>query len=308
MKVLITGGAGFIGSNIADAYLREGHDVVIVDDLSTGRRANIPSAARFYEASIAGDAMRGIIEAERPDVVNHHAAQIDVRKSVADPCNDLRINILGSVRLFEHCRAFGVRRIIFASTGGAIYGAQDVYPADESHRTDPCSPYGIAKLSVEKYLAFYRLTYGIETVALRYANVYGPRQNPHGEAGVIAIFARKLLEGQSPTIFGDGTQTRDYVFVQDVVQCNVRALAEGVSGVFNVGTGIETDLNALARRLMALAKTDCAMYYAPARAGEQQRSCLQPGALQAQPHTALRDGLRETYAWFRSVILQKFAG
>lgn len=301
MKILITGGAGFIASHIADAYLALGHEVVIVDDLSTGSVKNIPQKARLIQMSIADPALLEVFQKEKPDVVNHHAAQIDVRKSVANPGADAQINILGSLNLLEACRQSGVKKVVFASTGGAIYGEQDAYPADESHRTDPLSPYGIAKLSVEKYLAFYRHVHGLKTVILRYANVYGPRQNAHGEAGVVAIFCHKILKNEPPMINGDGKQTRDYVFVEDVVACNVKALDENVSGIFNVGTGIETDVNVLCETLLKSARSNLKAIYGPAKAGEQMRSCLKPGKLQKMPATDLAAGLAKTMQWFSKV-------
>lgn len=299
MKILITGGAGFIGSNIADAYLRDGHEVIIIDDLSTGKRENVPDPANFYELSILFPEVDRVIAEEKPDILNHQAAQIDVRKSVEDPAEDARANIIGSIKLFESSRKAGVQKIIFASTGGAIYGEQDYFPADENHPLRPLSPYGIAKLAVEKYLYFYSVQYGIPFVALRYANVYGPRQDSHGEAGVVAIFTDKLLREQIPTIYGDGKQTRDYVFIEDVVQCNVRALQPKVQGIFNIGTGIETDVNTLAKELVTLVGNDLFPQYAPARKGEQMRSCIKPSALQTIPPTLLSEGLKMTVEWFK---------
>ncbi len=301
MKILITGGAGFIASHIADAYLSLGHEVVIVDDLSTGSLKNIPQKARLIQMSIADPALLEVLQKEKPDVVNHHAAQIDVRKSVATPGADAQVNIFGSLNLFEACRQVGVKKVIFASTGGAIYGEQDAYPADETHRTDPLSPYGIAKLSVEKYLGFYRHVYGLKTVILRYANVYGPRQNAHGEAGVVAIFSNKILKNEPPMVNGDGKQTRDYVFVEDVVACNVNALEENVSGIFNVGTGVETDVNELCAILLKSAESNLKPIYGPAKSGEQIRSCLKPGKLQKIPATDLTTGLVKTMQWFSKV-------
>jgi UDP-glucose 4-epimerase len=300
MKILITGGAGFIGSNIADSYLRAGHEVVIVDDLSTGKRENVPDRAKFYELSILSPEINDILAAEKPNVLSHHAAQIDVRKSVADPAADAETNIVGSLRLIESCRKQGIQKIIFASTGGAIYGEQDFFPADETHPTRPLSPYGIAKFAIEKYLYFYQQSYNIPYVALRYANVYGPRQNAHGEAGVVAIFTDKLLNAEAPTIYGDGSQTRDYVFVGDVVACSLEALSPEVTGIFNVGTGAETDVNALANQLLQIVGVDVPIKYAPAKPGEQMRSCIKPGALQKLPPTHFSQGLKKTVEWFRA--------
>src|SRR5215212_1162880 len=224
-KILITGGAGFIGSHVADGYLAEGHDVVVVDDLSTGHRANLPERARLCEADLTdGAELARILETERPDVVNHHAAQRSVRVSVEDPAEDARINVIGSLRLLELSRRYGVKKVIFISTGGAIYGEDTPIPTPEDAPAWPVSPYGIAKLSVEHYLYYYGVQFGLSSVILRYANVYGPRQDPHGEAGVVAIFVERLLAGQECTIFGDGGQTRDYVYVGDLVRANIAAL------------------------------------------------------------------------------------
>lgn len=299
MKILVTGGAGFIGSHIAERYLREGHDVVIIDNLSTGIQKNVPREARFYRMCITDEKVAQILMDEKPDVVSHHAAQIDVRLSVSEPVEDARTNILGTLNLLEASRKSRVSKFIFASTGGAIYGEQQFYPADESHPTSPLSPYGITKLSVEKYLHFYFRTYEIPSVVFRYANVYGPRQNAHGEAGVVAIFTKKLIDGEEPTIYGDGKQTRDYVYVDDVVACNLEALKPEVQGIFNVGTGEETDVNTIAAELIRLLGAEIRPRYAPARAGEQRRSCLKPGALQAKPPISLREGLKKTVEWFQ---------
>src|SRR5437588_720138 len=224
-KILITGGAGFIGSHVADGYLAVGHDVVVVDDLSTGHRANVPERARFYQADLTEEReLARLLEVEQPDVVNHHAAQKSVRISVEDPAEDARINVIGSLRLLELSRRQGVKKVIFASTGGAIYGEADQIPTPEDHPAWPVSPYGVAKLSVEHYLFYYGDQFGLPYVVLRYANVYGPRQDPHGEAGVVAIFVERLLAGQECVLFGDGEQTRDYVYVEDLVRANVAAL------------------------------------------------------------------------------------
>jgi UDP-glucose 4-epimerase len=238
------------------------------------------------------------------DVLNHHAAQMDVRRSVADPQFDASVNVLGALNLFERARIHGVRKIVFASTGGAIYGEQDVFPADESHPTRPLSPYGITKLCTEKYLSYYKEVHGIEHVILRYANVYGPRQNPHGEAGVVAIFASRLLRGEQPVINGDGTQTRDYTFVGDVVRANVLALGCSGSHTYNVGTGIESDVNLLFRHLRDALNPGCPEQHGPAKLGEQQRSVISAAKIGAElgwkPAVALADGLRLTAEYFRA--------
>lgn len=303
MKILITGGAGFIASNIADGYLHQGHQVVVIDDLSAGKEVNLPQGVKFHHESILGPRLREIVESERPDVVNHHAAQIDVRKSVDDPANDAQINIIGTLNLLEACRQIPIKKIIFASSGGAIYGEQEYFPADEKHPVKPRSPYGIAKLTVEKYLQFYHWTYGLPFVVLRYANVYGPRQNAKGEAGVVAIFTERLLRKESPIIYGDGTQTRDYVYIDDVIACNLEALRPKVQGIFNVGTGAETSVNEIARELLKLTKNHLIPQYAPAKVGEQRRSCLKPGALQKISLVPLVKGLQKTVEWFRQASL-----
>ncbi len=299
MKILITGGAGFIGSHIADAYLKAGHQVVILDNFSTGKREHLSEGlSQVHTVDITSPEAAAVIAKEKPDVVNHHAAQIDVRKSVADPTHDADQNILGSLNVIAAAQKAGVRKVIFASSGGAIYGEQSYYPADEKHPTEPRSPYGITKLAVEKYLQFYKWTYGMDFVALRYANVYGPRQNAHGEAGVVAIFCEKLLRGQTPTIHGNGKQTRDYVFVEDVVACNVAALDPTVSGIYNVGTSVETDVLTLTRRLLSASGSNLQAQHGPAKAGEQMRSCLKPGALQKNSPVSLDVGLQKTFDWF----------
>src|SRR6516225_6164057 len=247
MKILITGGAGFIGSHVVDAVVAtKAHDLAVLDDLSSGKRERLDPSVRFHHADIRNaDEVRLIMDRERPEVLMHLAAQIDVRKSVAEPAFDAEVNISGFLNLMEAGREKGLKRVIFASTGGAIYGEQENFPCDEQHRCRPVSPYGVAKLSTEAYLFFYKMQYGIDYAALRYSNVYGPRQDPHGEAGVVAIFCGRILEDRPVTIYGDGKQTRDYVFVGDVVRANVAAVASAVSGPFNIGTGIETDVNQL---------------------------------------------------------------
>lgn len=300
MKILITGGAGFIGSNIARGYLAAGHRIAILDDFSTGKEENVPDGVPVFRLPIESPEVADVLSKFRPEVVNHHAAQIDIRKSVHDPVKDATINILGSLNLFECCLKTRVKKIIFASTGGAIYGNQASFPASENHPANPASPYGIVKLAVEKYLQYYSWTHHLPFVALRYANVYGPRQNPHGEAGVIAIFIHKLLNGERPVIFGNGLQTRDYIFIDDVVACNLEALKPGITGIHNVGTEIETDLNALTAQLVQIIGSSMTPVYTPPKAGEQMRSCLKKGILQNHPLTPLPDGLKKTVEWFKS--------
>ncbi len=303
MKILLTGGAGFIGSHVAEACLADSHEVVIVDNLITGRKENIPPAARFIEMDICDSEVEELFVKENFDVVIHHAAQIDVRASVAGPQFDARVNIIGSLNLLQGCKKSGVKKFIFASTGGAIYGEQDYYPADEEHPVRPVSPYGIGKLSVEKYLYFYHLDCGLDYVILRYGNVYGPRQNPHGEAGVVAIFANKMLEGSRPIVNGDGLQTRDYVFVGDIARANRLALAYPKCGIFNIGTGVETDVITIFRILKESLGSEAKEEHGPPPAGEQKRSvldyCRAEKELGWKPEVAMKEGLRKTADSFR---------
>lgn len=304
MKILVTGGAGFIASNVADAFIAEGHDVVIVDDLSSGVRANVNPKATFYETDVRAPEVAAIFAKERPEVLCHHAAQINVRESVANPVLDAEVNIVGLLNLLENGRRNGLRKVLLASTGGAIYGEQDVFPAPETHPTAPLSPYGIAKRASELYLFFYADTYGIDYVALRYANVFGPRQNPHGEAGVVAIFIEKLLRGEEPVINGDGKQTRDYVFVRDIVLGNLAALKTDYRGAINLGTGIETDVNEIFHALLRVGGFSAPERHGPAKAGEQRRSVIDNSlagrVLGWQPSVSLDEGLRQTVEFFRS--------
>ena len=304
MRALVTGGAGFIGSHVADAYLAAGHEVWIVDDLSTGRAANIPAHAHFVQADIQDTTVRELIVSERIEVVNHHAAQLDVRRSVADPLFDARVNILGLLNVLEGARQTSCQRVIFASSGGTVYGEHETFPASEDHVTQPISPYGVSKRTGEQYLHFYRVEYGLPYVALRYANVYGPRQDPHGEAGVVAIFTQKLLAGQGITINGDGKQTRDYVFVGDVAQANMAALSVDYTGPINIGTAKEIDVNSLAAHLQRIipGRPDRSEY-GPAKPGEQRRSVLAwdraARILGWKPTAPLDEGLKRTVAFFR---------
>ena len=304
MKILVTGGAGFIGSNIVDAYLAQGHEVFVVDDLSSGNLENLAPAAKFFKIDVRDPEIEKIFRENKFDVVNHLAAQMDVRRSVADPLFDASVNILGTLNLLENSVRHGVKKIIFSSTGGAIYGEQDYFPADEQHPTRPVSPYGIAKLSVEKYLFFYNVVHGLGYCVLRYANVYGPRQNPHGEAGVVAIFTSKLLSGEKPVINGEGKQTRDYTFVGDVVRANVLALGYDKPDIFNIGTGKETDVNALFGHLKRLTGSSAAETHGPAKQGEQMRSVVESSKasriLGWHPDVTLEDGLRQTVEYFKS--------
>ncbi|RMH19778.1 MAG: NAD-dependent epimerase/dehydratase family protein [Gemmatimonadetes bacterium] len=303
-RVLVTGGAGFIGSHVAEAYIRRGDRVWVVDDLSSGRRENVPDGAEFVHADIGDDEVRRLIADVRPELINHHAAQIDVRVSVADPARDATVNVLGLLNVLEGAREAGTRRFVYVSSGGVVYGEPEVIPTPETAPKLPLSPYGVTKLAGEYYLNYYRHIHGIEYVALRYANVYGPRQDPHGEAGVIAIFVNRLLGGQPLTIFGDGEQTRDYVYVKDVVSANLKASDMALNGdggldgvAFNVGTGKATSVNRLADLLEDLVGTRPGREYRGERPGELRHSTLDCGRLRERgwaPRFALRDGLRET--------------
>lgn len=304
MKVLVTGGAGFIGSHVCDALLARGHAVVALDDLSSGRRQNVPEQARLEVLDIRSRAAAELIARERFDALMHLAAQMDVRRSVAEPGFDAEVNVVGTLNLLEAARASGVKKVIFSSTGGAIYGEQDTFPASESHPTRPVSPYGCSKASCELYLGFYKAQHGLDFVALRYANVYGPRQNPHGEAGVVAIFCQKLLQGAPCTIYGDGGQTRDFVFVGDVARANVLALESSVSGeAINIGTGVETDIVTVYRHLAKAAGVSAGPVHAAGKPGEQRRSVIDAGkagrALGWRPTVSIGAGLEQTLAWFR---------
>jgi UDP-glucose 4-epimerase len=303
MKILVTGGAGFIGSHVTDAFVELNHEVTVLDDLSSGSKQNLNSRARFVHQDIRSKELEGLFKTERFDVLCHHAAQMDVRRSVADPQHDASINVLGGLNLFESARKFGVKKILFSSTGGAIYGEQDYFPADEGHPLRPLSPYGITKLCTEKYLFYYKEVHGIDYVILRYANVYGPRQNPHGEAGVVAIFASKFLRGEQPVINGDGKQTRDYTFVGDVVRANVAALGCKGSEIFNVGTATEHDVNFLFTNLRKHLNPDCPEQHGPAKLGEQLRSVISYSKIQKElawkPTKTLEDGLRITADYFK---------
>jgi UDP-glucose 4-epimerase len=306
MRILITGGAGFIGSHIADAYVAMGHEVMVLDNLSSGKKENVPPQARFVLCDVTSDTAVEAIRTFRPEIVNHHAAQINVRASVSDPQFDAQVNILGSLRLLEAARQSGVRKFLFASSGGAGYGEQERFPADESHPVRPVSPYGAAKMSVELYLNFYRAQYGLDYAALRYSNVYGPRQDPHGEAGVVAIFASLLLRGQTAIVNGDGEQTRDFVYVGDVVRANVAALDRGEGISVNIGTGIETSINTVFRTLRDLAGSRQEEIHGPAMPGEQQRSCLENRMASYElgwyPEVSLEEGLARTLEFFREKI------
>jgi len=297
VRVIVTGGAGFIGSHVADALLERGDEVVVVDNLATGRRDNVSERAGFEELDIRESAVTGIFDELRPEVCFHLAAQASVTVSVERPEYDADVNVLGTIRVLEACRRHGTH-VVFSSTGGAIYGECDDGPARETSERRPLSPYGTSKLVGEEYLATYNRLYGAGHVGMRYANVFGPRQDPHGEAGVIAIFLGLLAEGGRPRIFGDGKQTRDYIYIDDVVTATLAA-AERRSGIFNVGTGRETSVLELFDACRELAGSEVDAEFAPARPGELQRSFLDPGLAERelgwQPRWTFEDGLRETW-------------
>ena len=303
-RILITGGAGFIGSTVADVFLAAGWDVAVVDDLSSGKRENVPEGARFYPCDVRSAAAAEAVERERPQVLCHHAAQVDVRRSMADPRHDADVNLGGLLNLLGASARCGVGHVLFASSGGAAYGEADRIPTPEDAPAHPVSIYGASKAASELYLGVYRASHGIRSAALRYANVYGPRQDPEGEAGVVAIFAGRLLAGQPCVVNGGGAQTRDYVFVGDVARANLLAAERGFDGALNIGTGRETDVNRLYRVLADAAGVSAAPLPGPAKPGEQRRSCIDPAlagrVLGWRPEVALEDGLARTLAWFRA--------
>ena len=302
MRVLLTGGAGFIGSHVADRLLEHGHEVAIVDNLSSGHRENVPQGARLYEEDIRCGCAE-IFEDFEPNALCHQAAQMDVRRSVREPDFDAEVNVLGTVRLLQSCIEHDVGRVIFASTGGAVYGEQSTFPATEDHPQFPVSPYGVSKLAGERYLNYYHSQYGLPYAALRYANVYGPRQDPHGEAGVVVIFCGNLMAQRPSTINGSGEQTRDYVYVGDVARANVLALENGIPpGAYNVGTGVETSVKSLYALLLEISGKGLPAERGPAKPGEQLRSCVDPSLagrnLGWYPEVDLTSGLRETMRFF----------
>ncbi len=305
MRILVTGGAGFIASNVADGFIRDGHEVAVLDNLSTGQRENIPAAARFYEGDIRdGEFVKRVFDEFRPEAVNHHAAQMDVRRSLLDPFFDAECNIIGSLRLILESVRIGTKRFIYASTGGAVFGELEKLPADELQPVNPECAYGISKHTVEHYLELYRLLEGLNYVVLRYGNVYGPRQNPHGEAGVNAIFIGMMLDGKTPTIYGDGEQLRDYVFIGDVVRANMAALTRGDNQIFNIGTGTGISVNQLYTELKTILGFPYDAHYADARQGEIRRIFLDSTKARTKldwtAEVKFSDGLRRTVEWFES--------
>ena len=303
MKVLVTGGAGFIGSHVADRLVADGHDVVILDDLSAGHVEHLQPNARFYQMDVHSPWIDELFRIERPEAVVHQAAQASVRRSVEDPVFDASVNVLGTAALLQASAHHGVRRFLFASTGGALYGDADVTPTPEDYATLPVSPYGASKLAAEVYLRTFHAMHGLSYAALRYANVYGPRQDPHGEAGVVAIFTRRLLSREKARINGDGKQTRDFVYVGDVAEANSRALVSDAVGSFNVGTGIETDISTIFQLLKRLTGSNQPEEHGPPMPGEQRRSVVDARkiekALGWKPKTSLQAGLDATVQYFR---------
>ncbi len=304
MKILVTGGAGFVGSHVADRYLAAGHEVVIVDDLSTGRRENINRLARFYRCGICNSVeIEQIFERERPEAVNHHAAQMNIRRSVREPLLDASVNVLGSLTLLELTVRYGVKKFIYASTGGAIYGEPAKVPVEETSDLRPISHYGVSKLAVENYLHVYQRLYGLTSTILRYANVYGPRQNPEGEAGVVTIFALQMMQGKRPTIYGDGSKTRDYVFVENIAEANLSALERGDGEVLNLGWGKEVtdcEIFEAVRRCVSFRGEP---QFAPRRPGEVEHIALDARRVRAvlgwAPRTLLQEGIARTVEYLR---------
>jgi UDP-glucose 4-epimerase len=306
LNLLVTGGAGFIGSNLADALIADGHNVTIIDDLSTGRMDNIPKDADFHQIDISSPVVDKIFKQGKFDQVFHLAAQMDVRKSVQNPIFDADVNILGGINLLQISIKHGIKKFVFSSTGGAIYGEQDYYPANEKHPANPISPYGVSKLALEKYLHYYWAEYKLPYVSLRYANVYGPRQNEKGEAGVVAIFCSRLLSGQEAVVNGDGLQTRDFVYVDDVVKSNLLAMSYDKNGCLNVGTAKEIDINTVYEMIKSATGSSQQRKNGPAKPGEQKRSCITYDLIQKEmgwsPSIALEEGIQKTADYFKTKL------
>ncbi|MCS6904857.1 MAG: GDP-mannose 4,6-dehydratase [Bacteroidia bacterium] len=308
MKILVTGGAGFIGSHLVDALLARGKEVHVVDNFSTGLKRNIPKGVKLWELDIRNPYIQTLIQREKYEVIYHQAAQLNLRKSVEEPIYDAEVNILGSLQVLEGATKAGTRLIIFASSGGTVYGEQLCFPASEDHPLQPISPYGVAKVTTEHHLYYYYVTYGLPYISLRYSNVYGPRQNPHGEAGVVAIFIERLLRSEPCIINGDGLQTRDYIYVQDVIEANILALEHHLAnpdwiGTFNVGTGIETNVIQIYEEIQKNGFAEIPPSYGPPKKGEQRRSVISSERLKSQtgwkPQISLKEGIQKTVRWFR---------
>lgn len=305
MKILVTGGAGFIGSHITDGLAANGHDVVVVDNLSSGNMANVNPACKFYQADIKDRDLGGIFAGERPQVVIHHAAQVDVQKSVDNPVVDAMVNIVGTVNLLDCCVRHGVGKIIYASSA-AVYGTPLYLPIDENHLVVPISNYGISKHTPEHYIKVYNEMHGLAYTVLRYANVYGPRQGTVGEGGVICIFANKFLAGKSPVIYGDGSQTRDFIYVADIVNANLHALNRGDGLIINIGSGVKTSVNELSGQFKSLLASSIDAVYAVPRPGDIEHSVFDIARAKAelgwQPQWSLPDGLRETVEFYKNGV------
>ena len=306
MNILVTGGAGFIGSHVVDKYVELGHNVEVIDDMSRGKEANKRDDVVYHKLDIRSNEISSIFDRGKFDVLNHHAAQMDIRKSVDDPSEDADINIVGSLNVLNNCIRTEVRQVIFASTGGAIYGEQSEYPAPEDHDTNPVSPYGIAKLSLEKYLYYFNVEYGLNFNILRYSNVYGPRQNPHGEAGVIAIFALKLLKNEDVVINGDGKQTRDYTYVDDIVRLNEKVLGADDNSIVNAGRGVEIDVNELYEILSQNIDSTKHVTHGPAVSGEQRRSSIDSDRAKKlygwKAEIEIEEGIEKTVDFFKRYV------
>jgi UDP-glucose 4-epimerase len=304
MKILVTGGAGFIGSHVVDAYVAAGHDVAIVDDLSTGKRENVNPRARLYTLDLRDVELSKVLAEVKPDVVSHHAAKASVRESMVEPVLYADVNISGGVKLLELCRQYRVKKFVYASTGGALYGDPQYLPADEAHPIGPLDPYGVSKAALEYYLPIYHKQHGLAFTTLRYANVYGPRQDPYGEAGVVAIFSRRMLVSEQAVINGSGEQERDFVYVGDVAQANVLALDKGDGGTYNIGMGAGTSINELFARLKAITSYPLADVHGPAKAGEVSKVYLKADRARRElgwtPAVDLDTGLRLTVEYFRT--------
>lgn len=303
-KILVTGGAGFIGSHVVELFVSNGYEVVIIDDLSTGRASNLNPAAKFYQLDIRDPKIREVFENERPDFISHHAAQMDVRRSVAQPLFDADVNILGSINLIECAKEFNVKHFVYISTGGAVYGEPEKLPCDEMHPINPICQYGASKHTVEHYLYMYHVNYGLKYTVLRYPNVFGPRQDPHGEAGVVAIFTGKMLMGDPITINGDGEQTRDFVFVRDCARGNYLAVTvDHQPGIYNLGWGRPTSINEIYSALSKITSYPLEVTYGPAKVGETRHIYLDASKAKRDlgwsPTVNLEDGLRETVEYFK---------
>lgn len=303
MKVVVTGGAGFIGSHLVDRLIEESHEVVVVDNLSTGKKQHLNREAVLYKLDVQSSRLEKVFRNERPSVVFHLAAQVNERRATEDPMLDAQVNILGTMNVLHQAAHHGARKVIFASSGGAIYGEQEIHPAPESHPPKPLSAYGISKFCGEQYLTYYQRISGLQVVTLRYAHVYGPRQQTDGEAGIVASFIQQMLNNQQPIINGNGRQTRDFIFVDDVVQANLAVMGQEVQGIYNVGTGVETSINELFRLLASLTGAPCKEVHGPAKPGEPMRSVIDPSRLKQEvgwePEVGLTEGLEKTVAYFR---------